>query len=75
MPLLTLRRFQGAGHRPILLVGGATGLIGDPSDKKEERDLNVREVVAVWAKRVREQAARFLDFDGEAGAIVVNNLD
>ena len=73
--LLTLRRFQGAGHRPILLVGGATGLIGDPSDKKEERDLNVREVVAVWAKRVREQAARFLDFEGEAGAIVVNNLD
>ena len=73
--LLTLRRFQAAGHRPILLVGGATGLIGDPSDKNEERDLNRREVVAVWAKRVREQAARFLDFDGEAGAIVVNNLD
>ncbi len=75
VPLLTLRRFQRAGHRPILLVGGATGLIGDPSDKKQERDLNLREIVAVWGKRVRAQAARFLDFDGDAGAIVVNNLD
>lgn len=73
VPLLTLRRFQRAGHRPILLVGGATGLIGDPKD--QERDLNVREVVADWAERVRAQAERFLDFDGDEGAIVVNNLD
>lgn len=73
VPLLTLRRFQRAGHRPILLVGGATGLIGDPKD--QERDLNVREVVADWAERVRAQAERFLDFDGDGGAIVVNNLD
>lgn len=75
VPLLTLRRLQRAGHRPILLVGGATGLIGDPSDKNEERDLNRREVVADWAERVRAQAERFLDFDGGEGAIVVNNLD
>ena len=75
VPLLTLRRFQRAGHRPILLVGGATGLIGDPSDKSQERDLNLREVVAGWAERVRAQAGRFLDFDGGEGAIVVNNLD
>lgn len=75
VPLLTLRRFQRAGHRPILLVGGATGLIGDPTDKDQERDLNVREVVADWAERVRAQAERFLDFDGNEGAIVVNNLD
>lgn len=73
VPLLTLSRFQRAGHRPILLVGGATGLIGDPKD--QERDLNVREVVADWAERVRAQAERFLDFDGDGGAIVVNNLD
>lgn len=75
VPLLTLSRLQRAGHRPILLVGGATGLIGDPSEKNEERDLNLREVVAAWAERVRAQAERFLDFDGNAGAIVVNNLD
>jgi len=75
VPLLTLRRFQRAGHRPILLVGGATGLIGDPSDKTEERNLNLRDVVADWSMRVRGQAERFLDFDGETGAIVVNNLD
>ena len=75
VPLLTLSRFQKAGHRPILLVGGATGLIGDPSDKNEERDLNLREVVAGWAQSVRTQASRFLDFDGNAAATVVNNLD
>ncbi|MCY3818569.1 MAG: tyrosine--tRNA ligase [Gammaproteobacteria bacterium] len=75
VPLLTLRRLQEAGHRPILLVGGATGLIGDPSDKNEERDLNLREVVAEWSESVRAQAARFLDFGGDAGAVVVDNLD
>ena len=75
VPLLTLRRLQRAGHRPILLVGGATGLIGDPSDKNEERDLNLHEIVAAWAEKVRAQAEAFLDFDGDEGAIVVNNLD
>jgi len=75
VPLLTLRRFQNAGHRPILLVGGATGLIGDPTDRSEERDLNLREVVEGWAQSVRAQAAQFLDFDGNAAATVVNNLD
>ena len=75
LPLLTLRRFQMAGHRPILLVGGATGLIGDPTDRNEERDLNLREIVADWAHRVRAQAARFLEFDGNAAALVVDNMD
>ena len=75
VPLLALRRFQMGGHRPILLVGGATGLIGDPSDKTEERNLNLRDVVADWSSRVRLQGERFLDFDGDTGAIVVNNLD
>ena len=74
--LLTLRRFQLAGHRPIALVGGATGLIGDPSGKSAERVLNPREVVAGWTERIRAEVERFLDFDtGPAGALVVSNLD
>jgi tyrosyl-tRNA synthetase len=75
VPLLTLKRFQSAGHRPILLVGGATGLIGDPGGKAEERRLNSPEVVAGWTHQIQDQASRFLDFDGDAAAVVVNNLD
>jgi len=74
--ILTLRRFQQAGHRPIGLVGGATGLIGDPSGKSAERVLNSEETVAGWVERIRGQVARFLDFeDGPAGALMVSNLD
>ena len=74
--LLTMRRFQQAGHRPIALVGGATGLIGDPSGKSAERVLNPREVVAEWVERIRGEVSRFLDFSpGPAGALVVSNLD
>ncbi len=75
VPLLTLRRFQSAGHRPIALVGGATGLIGDPGGKTEERALNPREVVAEWVQRIRGQVERFVDFEGNNAALVVNNLD
>lgn len=76
VPLLTLRRFQLAGHRPIALVGGATGLIGDPSFKAQERKLNTPDVVAGWVDKLKEQVSRFIDFDGSSrGAIVVNNLD
>ncbi|MBA9005152.1 tyrosine--tRNA ligase [Thermomonospora cellulosilytica] len=76
MQILTLRRFQLAGHRPIGLVGGATGLIGDPSGKSAERTLNSPEVVAGWVERIRGQVARFLDFDeGPTGALIVSNLD
>ena len=76
VPLLALRRFQLAGHAPIALVGGATGLIGDPSHKAEERQLNAADVVAGWSERLRAQLARFIDFDtGSASATVVNNLD
>lgn len=76
VPLLALRRFQLAGHAPIALVGGATGLIGDPSHKAEERQLNPAEVVAGWSERLQAQVARFIDFDaGGAAARVVNNLD
>jgi tyrosyl-tRNA synthetase len=74
--LLTMRRFQDAGHRPIGLVGGATGLIGDPSGKSTERVLNPREVVAGWVERIRGEVGRFLDFTpGPAGALMVSNLD
>ncbi|RSN64529.1 MULTISPECIES: tyrosine--tRNA ligase [Actinomadura] len=74
--ILTLRRFQQAGHRPIGLVGGATGLIGDPSGKSAERVLNSQETVAGWVERIRGQVSRFLDFDeGPTGATMVSNLD
>jgi len=74
--LLTMRRFQDAGHRPIGLVGGATGLIGDPSGKSTERVLNPREVVAGWVDRIRGEVSRFLDFTpGPTGALMVSNLD
>jgi tyrosyl-tRNA synthetase len=74
--LLTLRRIQRAGHRPIALVGGATGLIGDPSGKSAERVLNSREVVAEWVERIRREVSRFLDFTpGPGGALIVSNLD
>jgi tyrosyl-tRNA synthetase len=74
--LLTMRRLQQAGHRPIGLVGGATGLIGDPSGKSVERVLNPREVVAGWVERIRAEVAQYLDFTpGPAGAIIVSNLE
>ena len=75
VPLLALRRFQLAGHRPIVLVGGATGMIGDPSGKSEERNLNSSEVVAEWTDRIKAQVAPFFDFDGSAGAVLANNYD
>ena len=74
--LLTMRRLQLAGHRPIGLVGGATGLIGDPSGKSVERSLNSPEVVAGWVKHIGDQVSRFLDFEpGPAAALMVSNLD
>ncbi|TGD72434.1 tyrosine--tRNA ligase [Mangrovimicrobium sediminis] len=76
VPLLMLRRFQLAGHRPLALVGGATGLIGDPSFKAQERQLNTPDVVAGWVDKIKNQVSRFIDFDaGESSAEVVNNLD
>ena len=76
VPLLTLKRFQQAGHKPVALVGGATGLIGDPSFKAAERKLNGPEVVAGWVEKLKAQVSRFIDFDsGESSAEVVNNLD
>lgn len=74
--LLVLRRFQLAGHNPIALVGGATGLVGDPSGRNDERTLNSNEVVEGWVKGIRKQVSAFLDFDTKVNpAIVVNNLD
>lgn len=75
VPLLTLQRFQRAGHRPIVLAGGATGMIGDPRDAGE-RSMNTTETVAQWSQRIRGQLERFVDFDDSpTGAIVENNLD
>ncbi|MBR7889991.1 tyrosine--tRNA ligase [Marinomonas sp. A79] len=76
VPLLVLKRFQDAGHKPIALVGGATGLIGDPSFKAVERQLNTSDVVAGWAEKIKGQVSQFIKFDGVANsAKVVNNLD
>ncbi|MEH6348085.1 MAG: tyrosine--tRNA ligase [Bermanella sp.] len=80
VPLLVLKRFQQAGHKPLALVGGATGLIGDPSFKAAERKLNGPEVVGQWVEKLKAQVSRFIDFDshgdkGENSAKVVNNLD
>ena len=72
--VLTMRRFQLAGHRPFALVGGATGLIGDPR-MSGERTLNDENVVAGWVESLREQIGRYLDFDGPSGVTMVNNLD
>ncbi len=74
IPLLTLRRFQQAGHRPIVLAGGATGMIGDPRDAGE-RTLQTADTIADWADRIRGQLERFVEFDDSAtGAVVANNL-
>jgi tyrosyl-tRNA synthetase len=74
VPLLGLRRFQRAGHRPIVLAGGATGMIGDPRDTGE-RTLNTADTVADWAARIRGQLERFVDFDDSpTGAVVENNV-
>lgn len=75
LPFLTLRRFQQEGHRPIVLVGGATGLIGDPSGKKEERKLQTLETVNHNVSCLKKQLEHIFKFDGENGAIMVNNYD
>ena len=76
VPLLTLKRFQLAGHKPLALVGGATGLIGDPSFKAAERKLNTPDIVANWVEKLKSQVSRFIDFESESNAAeVVNNLD
>lgn len=75
VPLLALRRFQQAGHRPVALVGGATGLIGDPSFKDQERTLNAPDVVRGWVDALQGQIGRLLDTGGEQSVEVVNNLE
>jgi tyrosyl-tRNA synthetase len=75
LPFLTLRRFQAQGHRPIVLVGGATGLIGDPSGKSEERNLQTLEAVQHNVSCIKKQLEKIFNFDGDNGAIMVNNYD
>ncbi len=76
MPLLMLRRFQIAGHRPIAVAGGATGMIGDPSGKSAERNLQTKEMLEANLAGIEKQMRYFLDFDcGQSSALLVNNLD
>ncbi|MFT3735243.1 MAG: tyrosine--tRNA ligase [Rhodocyclaceae bacterium] len=75
VPVLVLKRFQQAGHKPIALVGGATGMIGDPSFKATERKLNTPDVIASWVQKIRGQVSPFLNFDGGNAAIMANNYD
>ena len=75
LPVLTLKRFQDAGHTPIALVGGATGMIGDPSFKATERTLNSAETVAEWVNKIKTQLSPFLSFEGANAAIMANNAD
>lgn len=75
LPILVLRRFQLAGHIPIALVGGATGMIGDPSFKAQERSLNTLETVQNWVAKIRAQLQPFLSFSGDNAAIMANNFD
>ncbi len=75
VPVIVLAHFQRLGHRPILVVGGGTGMIGDPGGKSAERVLLTAEQVAANAERVRQQLAGYLDFEGPNPAIMVNNLD
>jgi tyrosyl-tRNA synthetase len=76
VPLLVMRRFQLAGHNPILLVGGATGLVGDPSGRNDERSLNDTAIVEQWVNRIKLQLSKFMDFDTKQNpATMANNLD
>ncbi len=76
VPLLMLRRFQNEGHRPVALVGGGTGLIGDPSFRNEERQLNDESVVKDWSDQLKNQISKFIDFDREENpAQIVNNYE
>ncbi|MFZ0446089.1 MAG: tyrosine--tRNA ligase [Bacillus sp. (in: firmicutes)] len=75
LPYLTLRRFQKHGHRPIVLVGGATGMIGDPSGKSEERKLQTTDVIQYNVECIQKQLSQIFEFEGEHGAIMVNNYD
>lgn len=76
LPIMLLKRFQKAGHRPIALVGGGTGLIGDPSGRSSERQLNEAHVVEEWSSKIKSQLEKLLDFDDEkTGAMIANNYD
>lgn len=75
VPVLILKRFQQAGHKPIALVGGATGMIGDPSFKATERKLNTPDVIATWVDKIKGQVMPFLNFEGANPAIMANNYD
>jgi tyrosyl-tRNA synthetase len=73
VPVMALAHFQRCGHRPILVIGGGTGMVGDPSGKSVERPLLTEKQVAEYAERIREQLAGYLSFEGKNAAIMVDN--
>lgn len=75
VPFLTLRRFQDYGHRPVVLIGGGTGMIGDPSFKAEERQLLTEEQIDRNVEGIKEQMGRVFNFEDENSAVLVNNKD
>ena len=75
VPFLTLRRFQDHGHRPIVLIGGGTGMIGDPSFKSEERKLQTEDQIDDNVRGIKKQMERIFDFSDENSALLVNNKD
>src|SRR5579884_2951956 len=75
VPVMALAHFQRHGHRPILVVGGGTSMIGDPSGKSVERPLLTQDQVASYAARIKEQLARYISFEGPSGALIVNNAE
>jgi len=75
LPLITMRRLQLAGHRPIVVVGGATGMVGDPSGKSSERVLLTQEIVDANIEGIKKSVSRFLSFEGSHAAVIQNNLD
>ncbi|MGL6103197.1 MAG: tyrosine--tRNA ligase, partial [Exiguobacterium acetylicum] len=75
LPILVLKRFQQAGHHVVGLVGGATGMIGDPSGRATERSLNTSDIVEEFANRIKDQLSRFLPLEGENPVTIANNLD
>lgn len=75
LPIIMLKRFQQAGHKPIALIGGATGMIGDPSGRTTERQLQSVETIQENVKAIKNQLTKYLDFDGDNAAIIVNNYD
>lgn len=75
IPVMAAAHLQRAGHKPVILVGGGTAMIGDPSNRTDMRPMMTKEIIAHNVERIKAQLSRFLDFEGENAAIIVNNAD